>query len=277
MHVRGRRVFVTGAAQGLGFATAAAFARAGAAVVVTDVNAGAVEPAVAKLKELGAAVAGYALDVTNAEQVVAVRDRVHADHGRIDVLVNNAGIAAGGAFLDVPLARHLATASVNFGGVLTVTHTFLPDLIGQPAGHVVNISSASAVLALPFCASYAASKWAVLGFTDSLREELRVLGHRHVGVTAVCPSLIATGLFDGATPARFTRWLTADAVAAAVVRAVERRTELVMLPRSVRLLYSATGWLPRPLFRAACRAVGVSSSMIGWRGHAPKPDGPRTG
>ena len=271
MRVAGRRVLVTGAGQGLGFAIAAAFVRAGATVILTDLNADAVESARAKLKETGGTVAGYALDVTNAEQVADVRARILAEHGRIDVLVNNAGVVFGGAFLDVPLSRHITTVNVNLGGVLAVTHAFLPDLLAQPVGHIVNIASASAVLALPFGASYAATKWAVLGFSDSLREELRFLGHKHVHVTAVCPSFIATGLFAGAKPAFGTRWLTAETVAHAVVRAVEKRQELVLLPRSVRFLYSITGWWPRSWFRTACRVLGVSRSMTDWKGHtAPK-------
>ncbi|MBP3956973.1 SDR family NAD(P)-dependent oxidoreductase [Gemmata sp. G18] len=269
MRVAGRRVLVTGAGQGLGFAISAAFVRAGATVILTDLNADAVESARAKLKETGGTVAGYALDVTNAEQVADVRARILAEHGRIDVLVNNAGVVFGGAFLDVPLAHHIVTANVNLGGVLAVTHAFLPDLLAQPAGHIVNIASASAVLALPFGASYAATKWAVLGFSDSLREELRFLGHKHVHVTAMCPSFIATGLFAGAKPAFGTHWLTAETVAHAVVRAVEKQQELVLLPRSVRFLYSITGWWPRSWFRAACRVLGVSRSMTDWKGHTP--------
>ena len=142
---------------------------------------------------------------------------MNAEIGPIDVLVNNAGVVFGGTFLEVPLDRHLATVAVNLSGVLAMTHAFLPDLIARPAGHIVNIASAAAVIALPMATSYAASKCAVLGFSDSLREELRELGHRHVGITAVCPGYIATGLFDGAKPARLTRWLTPEEVAAAVV------------------------------------------------------------
>src|SRR5205823_6360803 len=154
-------------------------------------------------------------------------------------------------------------------GVLAVTHTFLPDLIARPAGRVVNIVSASALVALPHATSYAATKWAVLGFSDSLREELKLAGHYHVRVTAVCPSFIATGLFDGVKPARLTRLLQPEAVARAVRRAAERGTEFVLLPRSVRLLYAVGGLLPRRLYLGLCRRLGVSASMTGWRGHGP--------
>ena len=98
--------------------------------------------------------------------------RLIAEVGPIDVLVNNAGVVFGGPFLDVDLDRHLATIAVNLSGVITLTHAFLPDLIARPVGHIVNIASAAAVIALPMATSYAASKWAVLGFSDSLREEL---------------------------------------------------------------------------------------------------------
>src|SRR5581483_5669046 len=113
----------------------------------------------------------------------------------------------------------------------------------------------------------AASKWAVLGFSDSLREELRLQGRRHVGVTAVCPSYIATGLFAGARPARLTWWLSADGVAAATVRAVERRRELVLLPWTARVGLGMSRWLPRPVFHRLCAWVGVTTSMAEWRGH----------
>ena len=194
---------------------------------------------------------------------------MNGEHGPIDVLVNNAGVVFGGPFLDVPLDKHTITVGVNLTGVLTMTHAFLPDLLARPAGHVVNIASAAAVLALPMATSYAASKWAVLGFSESLREELRELGHRHVGITAVCPSYVTTGLFDGARPARTTGWLMPEKVAQATVRAVERGREFVMLPWQARAMYwLCAGW-PRSWYRAVCRRLGVSRSMTDWRGHEP--------
>ena len=273
MRVADARVLVTGAAHGLGLAIAGAFARAGASVVLTDVNAEGLSDAVAKLNAEGARVCGYVLDVTSPEQIVEVRARINAERGPVDVLVNNAGVVFGGPFLNVPLARHLATVNVNLSGVLAMTHAFLPDLLARLAGHVVNIASASALIALPSGTSYAATKWAVLGFSESLREELRELGHTHIDVTAICPSFIATGLFAGAKPARFTRWLTPERVAEEVVRAVERRREFVILPWTARWMYRLCAGWPRRCYRAVCRAVGVSRSMTDWHGHTPPREG----
>jgi short-subunit dehydrogenase len=269
MRVAGTRVLITGAAQGLGFAIATAFARTGSQVVLTDVNAERLSEAVGKLTAAGFAASGYTLDVTSADQIAEVRTRVLAEQGAVDVLVNNAGIVFGGAFLDVLLAKHLTTVNVNLSGLLAVTHAFLPDLLARPAAHVVNIASASAVIALPMATTYAATKWAVLGFSDSLREELRVQGRRHVAVTAICPTYIATGLFDGAKPARFTQWLTPESVADEVVRAVEKNREFVMLPWTVRWLHRLCRGLPRSWFRATCRWLGASRSMADWHGHGP--------
>lgn len=269
MDLAGKRVVITGAGHGLGRALALEFAQAGTDVVVTDLDPDRASAVAAEVRRLGRAATDYPLDVTVPAQAAAVRDRVRAELGPVDVVVNNAGVVFGGPFQEIPLDRHLATVAVNLAGVLGVTHAFLPDLLSRPGGWVVNVASAAAVVPLPLAASYAATKWAVLGFSDSLREELRQAGQRHVGVTAVCPTYIATGLFDGARPPRLTRLLTPEAVARAVRRAVERGSEFVMLPRSARVLYGVAGLLPRPAYSRVCRWLGVADSMAEWRGHSP--------
>jgi all-trans-retinol dehydrogenase (NAD+) len=260
----GKRVMITGGGGGLGRALAHRFADAGATVILTDLILAAAETVARELKSATV----HQLDVTDIAAVQTVRDRIVAEGGRIDVLVNNAGVVFGGPFADVPLDRHQLTMHVNLGGVLNMTHAFLPDLIGRAEAHIVNIVSASAFIPLPHGAAYAASKWGALGFTESLREELQLQGHRHVGVTAVCPSFIETGLFAGATPPRLTRWLTADGVADATVRAVLRRQLLVLMPKRIRWLLAIGGMLPRPVWRRVMAWAGVSASMTGWRGRA---------
>jgi short-subunit dehydrogenase len=261
MRLSGKRALITGAGAGLGRAIACALATAGVRVIITDIDA---SRAAAAGKELNAE--AFALDVTSSEQVAAVREQVLASGGPIDLLVNNAGVVFGGPFLDVPPAKHAATVAVNLTGLLNVTHTFLPDLIARPEAHLVNIASASALVPLPWATSYAATKAAVVSFSESLREELRVQGRRHVGVTTVCPSYIATGLFAGARPARLTWMLVPESVARAVVRAVEKDRKLVILPWTARLLYSAAGVLPSEIYRRLCRLLNVSTSMTSWHG-----------
>ena len=262
MRLSDKRVLVTGAGQGLGRALALQFARAGAEVIVTDVDPKRAARVAQELAADGRPPLCYTLDVTSPEQVRDVRERIQTERGPIDVLVNNAGVVFGGGFLDVPLERHRLTVDINLSGILTVTHAFLPDLLARPEGYLVNIVSASAMIALPYATSYAASKAAALSFSDSLREEMRLAGRRNLRVLAVCPSYISTGLFDGARAPAMTWILQPDFVARQTVRAVERGRDFLMLPWTARLLYSTCGWMPTSLYRRLCAWLGVSTSMV---------------
>src|SRR5436853_4278042 len=116
MDLAGKRVLITGAGHGLGRALAIEFARVGAEVIVTDREATRADEVVAELKSQGRTAFAYTFDVTVPVQVVAVHDRLHSEHGPIDVLVNNAGVVFGGEFLKVPVERHLATVAINLSG-----------------------------------------------------------------------------------------------------------------------------------------------------------------
>jgi all-trans-retinol dehydrogenase (NAD+) len=279
MLLEGRVAVVTGAGRGIGREFARCLAREGAAVVVNDIGVSlkgdptGEDPASAVCAEIEAA-GGHAVpvheSVTDFSAAERIIDTAVETFGRIDILVNNAGIVHGGALLDVPLAKHRATVDVNLNGLLNVTHTFLPDLIARQEGHVINIASAASILALPHATSYAASKWAVLGFSDSLREELCLLGHRHIRVTTICPSYIATGLFEGAKPARLTWMLNPEDVAATVLRAVMRNRETIMLPWPVQFMYVALRGLPRRWYYQICAWLGATRSMAGWTGHSDR-------
>jgi short-subunit dehydrogenase len=268
MHPSGKRVLITGAGHGLGRAIAFAFANEAAEVIVTDLDPQRVSATVDEIKSANGMASGYAMDVISPESIRSVRDQLLADRGPIDILVNNAGIVFGGEFTKVPIEKHFKTIEVNLCGTLAATQVFLLDLVARSEAHIVNIASAAAVVAVPWGISYAASKAAILALGDSLREELRVQGHRHVEISTICPSFISTGLFAGAKPPRLTWMLTPERVARAVVRAVQRKKKFVMLPWTARLLYSVASLLPPPLFRGICRVVGVSKGMIDWRGRS---------
>ncbi len=265
----GTRALITGGASGIGRALALSCAARGAHVYVADINGDAADAAAAAIREAGGRATPVAMDVSNAADVRTARERILADGGPIDLLVNNAGIVHGGTFCDVTLDRHLSTYHVNIVGLVTVTHTFLPDLVTRPDAQVVNVASAAGFVGLPYGATYASSKWAVVGFSESLRLELR-LAHRHVGVTCVCPSFVSTGLFEGARPPLLTPPLTAERVAAQTIRAIERRRAFVFTPFMVRMTPRLRGLLPLAVFDWVAGVFGVNTSMMAWRGRASR-------
>ncbi|MCX6551565.1 MAG: SDR family NAD(P)-dependent oxidoreductase [Acidobacteria bacterium] len=261
-----KRVLITGGGSGIGRSLAHRFAGAGAEVVVCDIDASAAREVRARITARGGRACAVTADVTDASSIARARQQVLAEAGPIDVLVNNAGIVHGGPFLQVPLSRHLATYHVNTLAVVAVTHAFLPDLLARPEAHLVNIASASGFVGLPYGSTYASSKWAVIGFSESIRMELASLGHAHVRVTTVCPSYVRTGMFDGVRAPRLTRMLTPERVADLVVRAVLKKRAFVLAPWIVGVTPLLNAILPRPVFDAVARAFGVNTSMASWRG-----------
>lgn len=262
----GKRVLVTGGASGIGKAIAERFAAAGADILLVDLNADALAAAAATFEQRGVRVRTYTLDVTDTSRITGLREQVARDVGPIDVLVNNAGLVFGGGFLDVPLEQHLTTYRVNTLGLVAMTHAFLPDLLAGDDGHVVNVASASGYIGLPFGATYASSKWAVLGFSESLALELELQGHGHVHVTSICPSYVSTGLFDGAKAPFMTRLLTADRVAALTLRGVLANKPHVRAPWLAAVTPILKGLLPFRLFYRSAALLGVNTSMMQWRG-----------
>ncbi len=267
--VRGKRALVTGAASGIGRAIAERLAGDGAELLLVDVDEAAVRETAARLTATGVTARPYALDVTDTSRIIGLRDQVHRDGGPIDLLVNNAGLVFGGAFLDMPLEKHLTTYRVNTLGLVAMTHAFLPDLIAGADGHVVNVASASAFIGLPFGTTYASSKWVVLGFSESLMLELELQGHHHVHVSVICPSYVATGLFDGARAPLTTRLLTPARVADLTVHAVLTNKTHVRTPWLAQVTPMLRGLMPFRLFSKAAAILGVNTSMLEWRGRGP--------
>ncbi len=263
----GRRALITGGAQGIGFAIAQALAREGVRVVLTDIDEERLRAAGEQLDEIGPESLVYQLDVTDHDGIADLRDEVIDELGGIDLLVNNAGIVQGGAFLEVPLDEHLRTFEVNTRAVVAVTHAFLGDLIEAEEGHLVNIASASGFVGLPWGSTYAASKWAVIGFGESIRLELKRLEHNHVGVTSVCPSYVSTGMFEGAQQPLLTPFLTPEKLARKVVRAIRRGDPFVLEPAMVKVMPFLKASLPTGASDAILDAFGASTSMKGWKGH----------
>jgi len=264
--ISGRRVLITGGAGGLGHAIARRFGAARAELVLTDVVKATLDDMVADFVRRGVSCRGYVVDVTDVAAIAQLREQLHAEAGAVNVLVNNAGIVHGGPFLDVPVEKHLRTYRVNVEGGVAMTHAFLPDLIASEEGHLVNVASASGFVGLPFGSTYASSKWAVIGLSESLRLELKKLGHGHVGVTSVCPSYVDTGMFAGVKPPKLTRFLTPDKVAEQVVAAVRHNRAFVLEPWLVKVTPFLVNTLPQPVADLVSDAFGATTGMKSWHG-----------
>jgi short-subunit dehydrogenase len=263
------RVLITGAGGGMGRLLAQRFAADGATVFATARRLEMAEQVVDTLRRQGGKAHAYVLDVSDTQSIPRLRAQLCAEHGPIDVLVNNAGIVKGGAFDDVSLADHLATLQVNFLGAMAMIHAFLPDLIARPRAHLVNISSAAGFVSLPYGTSYAASKWALNGFSDSLRLELRQRGIRQLKVTTVCPSYVDTGMFAGVRPPFGLPMLKPEPLADAIMVAVRRGQPQLRAPFLLKLVDLGKGIMPLSLWDLYARLTGISSSMISFRGKTP--------
>ena len=265
-----RRVLITGGAQGIGFEMAKKFADRGAKIVIADINQRGLDEAKAKLDARGVETAAFQVDVTDRESVTALRARVLDEAGPVDVLVNNAGVVFGGPFTKVSLDDHFKTYEVNVLGLVAVTHAFLQDLVDRPEAHLVHIASASGLIGLPYGSTYASSKWAVIGFGESIRSELNVQGHEHVHHTIVCPSYIGTGMFKGAAAAKMTKILEPDEIAEKVVQAVERDKVHVLEPLLVKITPLLRDVLPTPIYDRVSHLFGATTSMANWTGRGEK-------
>lgn len=189
---RNKLVCITGAGSGIGRETAFAFARAGARVVVTDLQEDRAAQTSDSILASGGQTVHYAVDVTDAAAMRQLAAEVEKTLGVVDILINNAGIGAGGTFLDTSLDTWHKVLDVNLMGVVHGCHAFLPAMTARnQGGHVVNIASLAAYFAAADMPVYCASKYAVLGFSESLRADMARHG---IGVTVICPGVINTNI-----------------------------------------------------------------------------------
>lgn len=257
MKLAGKTVVVTGAGSGIGRATALAFAHHGARIAACDVDQPRLD---ALASELGdrALVVGK-VDVADRAQMTAFAGAVHAQVAAADVIVNNAGVAVSGSFLDTTLDDWDWLLGVNLRGVVHGCHLFVPRMVGQKTGHVINVSSILGIYPAPHVTAYVASKFAVLGLSQSLRAELAP--HR-IGVTAICPGMIATsivadGRIAGALADRrakltatFKKGAAPERVAEAILDAVRTNPAVRTVGRDAWAIHQLTKLAPRLLTEA---------------------------
>jgi len=258
---------ITGAGRGIGRAIALKYAQEGASVVITDLKIDeTVEAFVKELEGLGVKAKAYASNAANFEDAHKLVEAVVADFGRIDILVNNAGIVTGKRFAEMTEDDVERTFQVNVFSLYRTVRRFLPGMVERDRGSIVTIASAAGLVGVARQADYSASKFAAVGFTESLRSELRHSGS-HVHTLVVAPYYIDTGMFDGVRTRvpLLLPILKPAKVADAVLDSVERGDQRRVLPRFANAVLTLKA-LPVPLLDAVTEAFGVSSTMDGFTG-----------
>ena len=190
MELKGKTAVITGGASGIGLATAKRFAASGVNLVLGDIEEGPLAAAVAGLTDQGAHVIGVAGDVALEADVVAMRDAATTKFGAVHVVFNNAGVG-GGVTIGTPKAIWDWVLGVNLDGVINGVNAFVPLFLEQDEGHVINTASEAGLVGVPGSGPYCASKFAVVGLSEALFQELALSG-KNVHVTVLCPNFVRT-------------------------------------------------------------------------------------
>ena len=246
--LHGRVIAITGGARGIGLATATVLTRLGAKVAIGDIDEAMLKDSAT---ELGL-VSYRKLDVTDAESFEAFLDDVEATLGPIDVLVNNAGIMPTGRIADEPDAVTRRILDINVLGVITGSKLAVRRMLPRGHGHVVNIASLAGEIYTPGLATYCASKYAVVGFTDAARVE-----HRGTGIefSAVLPSFVNTELTAGTKGIPGLKNADPEDIARAIVALIERPKPKVRVTKLAGALAASQKFFPRRISEALTRAL----------------------
>jgi NAD(P)-dependent dehydrogenase (short-subunit alcohol dehydrogenase family) len=258
MRLEGRTAVITGAAGGIGRAIAVSLARRGCHLALSDVDEAGMAGTEDLVRAHGVRVTRHRLDVADRVAVAGFPARVAAEHSNrpgVDLLVNNAGVAVGGTFEQVSEHDFEWLFEINFWGVVRMTRAFLPALRVSGDSRVVNLSSVFGLVAPPEQVAYAASKFAVRGFSEALRHELEGSG---VGVTVVHPAGVATSISEKAR-------VPAGVSAEEVERRRERFRKLLRLPPEVAgetIVRGVERRKPRVLVGSDAKALSVIARVL---------------
>jgi all-trans-retinol dehydrogenase (NAD+) len=263
MQVAGKAVLITGGARGIGLELARMCVADGATVLLVDSSADSLRHAEAELRRADsrAHVHGFVHDVSDRDGCYALQRRIAAELGPVHILINSAGVVHKGDFLEGDDAAWRHTVDVNFNGVMWMMRAFMPAMIAQGEGHVVNVASILGLAPAGGAAVYCATKHALIGLSEAVRYELLERGCPGVSLTTACPGFTATGMFHGVkTPALF-RPVAARDTAGAIYRALRRRARLLIYPRRFMLIQQVYALMPHWLWTLVTRLFGVHRAM----------------
>jgi len=230
-----------------------------AKVIIWDINQASIDETISEFSNEGD-IFGFNVDVSNSEQIQETAKMVKQKIGVVDVLINNAGIVVGKFFNEHSVPDITNTMNINAIGPMYVTMKFLEDMLNQNSGHICNIASSGGLISNPKMSVYAASKWAVIGWSDSLRLEMKQM-NKDVMVTTIMPYYIHTGMFEGVKSK--IPILEPETAALTIVKAIEKNKIMVTIPGYIyRLTRIGQAILPLTIFDwFAGNVLGIYKTM----------------
>jgi len=264
--VKGKQVLITGGASGIGRLMAFDFARRGAHVIVWDLRHEDLKALETEAAAEGLSIAGMVCDVSSSSAVYAQAKLLLQKQIPVDILINNAGIVSGKTLLETPDEKIEKTMAVNTLSLFWTTKAFLPAMIRQKSGHIVTIASAAGIIGVRGLTDYCASKFAAVGFDESLRMELRAI-KSPVKTTVICPFFIDTGMFKG-VKTRFPLLLPIlkpEKAVKRIVKAILKNRKRLIMPRFANWVLLLR-LFPLGFVDAVTGFLGISHAMDNFTG-----------
>lgn len=235
MNFKDKVVLITGASSGIGRESAIEFAKLGANIVLISRTKEKLEQVADELKKFNVTTLTCQCDVSDKQQVKEMSKTVLEKFNSVDILVNNAGFAIYGSVSELSIDEIESQMETNYFGMVYLTKNFLPSMLEKKSGHIVNVASVAASFGLPGIASYCASKFAMLGFSEGLKHELKNSG---VGITVVSPIMVRTNFFEHPSFEKMPKFsptsLSSKTVAKAILKAANSPRLEIIVPSVVR-------------------------------------------
>jgi NAD(P)-dependent dehydrogenase (short-subunit alcohol dehydrogenase family) len=265
--VTGKNVVITGAASGIGRGLARALAKEQCNILIADINEAGLKQTDEMIRQYGGNSEVFPCDVSRLDDVMRMADHCFDTWGKVDILINNAGVASTGFMGDIPIKDWEWIISINFWGVVYGCHAFVPRMKKQGSGYIVNVASAAGILSSAEMAPYNASKAAVISLSETLKSELAPYD---IGVTVLCPTYVKTNLLDRM---RFTdefqrlcsmtgmdnaRW-TPEKVSSLVIDAVKKEKMYVLPQAAAKIL-----WISKRISPCAFFGFLAFLMRMGW-------------
>lgn len=259
----GKTALITGGASGIGKIMGRILLQKGASLIIWDINEQLIEKSISELSQYGA-VSAQKVDISNLQQIKNAASQTKAEHGTIDLLINNAGIVVGKYFHEHSSEDIEKTMDVNANAPMHITLQFLEGMLERNSGHICNIASSGGFISNPKMSAYVASKWAAIGWSDSLRLEMQQL-KKNIHITTVTPYYINTGMFEGVRSR--IPILKPEKVAKQIIRAIEKNKVYQSMPLSMHFIRLSQGILPIKWFDFIVgKGLGVYKTMEHFKG-----------